>query len=47
MAATLVAASAETPDFATIAKSSATPDIPGLKIVWLAPWFIRTSTRVD
>ncbi|WOH83042.1 N-acetylmuramoyl-L-alanine amidase [Bradyrhizobium sp. BEA-2-5] len=32
------AASAETPDLATIARSHGTPDIPGLKIVWLAPW---------
>jgi len=31
-------ASAQTPDLATIAKSSGTPDIPGLKMVWLAPW---------
>ena len=37
-AATLVPAFAETPDLATLAKSSGTPDIPGLKIVWLAPW---------
>jgi len=32
------AASAQSPDLATIAKSSGTPDIPGLKMVWLAPW---------
>src|SRR5256886_16938665 len=31
-------ASAQTPDLATAAKSSGTPDIPGLKMVWLAPW---------
>ena len=32
-------ACAETPpDLATIARSSGTPDIPGLKMVWLAPW---------
>jgi hypothetical protein len=31
-------ASAQTPDIAAIAKSSGTPDIPGLKMVWLAPW---------
>ena len=30
--------SAQTPDIAAIAKSSGTPDIPGLKMVWLAPW---------
>src|SRR5882724_7897438 len=28
----------QTPDLATIARSSGTPDIPGLKMVWLAPW---------
>ena len=26
------------PDLAAIARSSGTPDIPGLKMVWLAPW---------
>ena len=31
-------ASAQTPDLATIARSSGTPEIPGLKMVWLAPW---------
>ena len=31
-------ASAQSPDLTTIAKSSGTPDIPGLKMVWLAPW---------
>jgi hypothetical protein len=31
-------ASAETPDLATLARASGTPDIPGLKMVWLAPW---------
>src|ERR1700743_1137867 len=29
---------AQTPDIATIARMSGTPDIPGLKMVWLAPW---------
>jgi hypothetical protein len=29
---------AETQDLAPIAKASGTPDIPGLKVVWLAPW---------
>jgi N-acetylmuramoyl-L-alanine amidase len=29
---------AQTQDLAVIAKSSGTPDIPGLKMVWLAPW---------
>jgi hypothetical protein len=32
------AAVAQTPDLASIAKQSGTPDIPGLKMVWLAPW---------
>jgi hypothetical protein len=31
-------ASAQTPDLAAIARSSGTPGIPGLKMVWLAPW---------
>ena len=31
-------ASAQTPDLAAIARASGTPDIPGLKVVWLAPW---------
>src|SRR5947199_4774174 len=31
-------ASAETGEFAAIARSSGTPEIPGLKMVWLAPW---------
>ena len=34
----LLAPSAQTPDLATIARASGTPDIPGLKMVWLAPW---------
>jgi hypothetical protein len=29
---------AQTPDLADIARASGTPDIPGLKMVWLAPW---------
>ena len=33
-----VSASAQTQDIAAIARSSGTPDIPGLKMVWLAPW---------
>src|SRR6202166_4041892 len=36
--AILTPASAETPDLAAIARTSGTPDIPGLKMVWLAPW---------
>jgi hypothetical protein len=31
-------AAAQTPDVAAIARASGTPDIPGLKMVWLAPW---------
>ena len=31
-------AAAETPDLATVAVMSGTPDIPGLKMVWLSPW---------
>jgi hypothetical protein len=31
-------AAAETPDLATLARGAGTPDIPGLKMVWLAPW---------
>src|SRR5258705_2232020 len=34
----LARASAETPDVAAIARSSGAPEIPGLKMVWLAPW---------
>ncbi|MTV16336.1 MULTISPECIES: peptidoglycan recognition family protein [Bradyrhizobium] len=32
------AVSAQTPDLAAIARSQGTPEIPGLKMVWLAPW---------
>jgi N-acetylmuramoyl-L-alanine amidase len=31
-------ATAETPDLATLARGAGTPEIPGLKMVWLAPW---------
>src|SRR5450631_418654 len=31
-------ASAQTPDLTTIARESGAPHIPGLKMVWLAPW---------
>ena len=31
-------AAAQTPDLATLALASGTPQIPGLKMVWLAPW---------
>jgi hypothetical protein len=31
-------ASAQIPDLAAIARTSGTPEIPGLKMVWLAPW---------
>jgi hypothetical protein len=33
-----IPASAQTPDLATIARGFGTPEIPGLKVVWLAPW---------
>jgi hypothetical protein len=36
--AILAPVSAETPDLAAIARTSGTPEIPGLKMVWLAPW---------
>src|SRR3981189_3944598 len=36
--AILTPASAQTPDLATSARASGTPEIPGLKMVWLAPW---------
>jgi hypothetical protein len=31
-------ASAQTPDLGSIARAPGTPEIPGLKVVWLAPW---------
>ena len=31
-------ASAQTADLASLAHATGTPDIPGLKMVWLAPW---------
>jgi hypothetical protein len=34
----LVQALAEQPSIEVIARSSGTPEIPGLKMVWLAPW---------
>src|SRR6266853_3212955 len=34
----LAPAAAQAPDLAAIARSAGTPDIPGLKMVWLAPW---------
>jgi hypothetical protein len=36
--AMVTSASAQPPDFAALARLSGTPDIPGLKMVWLAPW---------
>ena len=36
--ALLSSAGAQIPDIAAIAKQSGTPDIPGLRVVWLAPW---------
>ena len=37
-AAVAPAVAEPTADLAALARSSGTPDIPGLKIVWLAPW---------
>src|ERR1700685_2157298 len=31
-------ASAQTPDLAALARASGTPEFPGLKMFWLAPW---------
>jgi N-acetylmuramoyl-L-alanine amidase len=31
-------ASAQTPDLGSIARAPGTPEIPGLKVAWLAPW---------
>jgi hypothetical protein len=33
-----ISASAQQPDIENIARASGTPEIPGLKMVWLAPW---------
>jgi hypothetical protein len=33
-----VPVAAQTPDLTSIARASGTPEIPGLKMVWLAPW---------
>src|SRR5215471_15087088 len=33
-----ISASAQQPDIENSARASGTPDIPGLKMVWLAPW---------
>jgi N-acetylmuramoyl-L-alanine amidase len=33
-----VPAAAQTPDLAVLARASGTPEISGLKMVWLAPW---------
>src|SRR3984893_2834097 len=38
VAAISTMAAAETTDLATLARGAGTPDIPGLKMVWLAPW---------
>jgi hypothetical protein len=38
VAAILAPVAAETPDLAALARASGTPEIPGLKMVWLAPW---------
>jgi len=34
----LIPAAAQSPDLEAVARASGTPEIPGLKIVWLAPW---------
>ena len=31
-------AAAQSPDLATLARASGTPEFPGLRIVWLSPW---------
>jgi hypothetical protein len=36
--ATNFSVAAQTQDLASIARASGTPEIPGLKMVWLAPW---------
>ncbi len=36
--AILSSAAAQTPELATVAKQSGAPEIPGLRMVWLAPW---------
>jgi N-acetylmuramoyl-L-alanine amidase len=38
LVAMLSPAAAQSPDLETVAHSSGTPQIPGLKMVWLAPW---------
>jgi N-acetylmuramoyl-L-alanine amidase len=37
-AAMLTPAAAQSPDLEAVARASGTPEIPGLKMVWLAPW---------
>jgi len=36
--AMLTAAAAQSPEIEAIARASGTPEIPGLKMVWLSPW---------
>jgi N-acetylmuramoyl-L-alanine amidase len=38
LVAMLTHAAAQSPDLALLARASGTPEIPGLKMVWLAPW---------
>src|ERR1700760_312812 len=38
LSAMFAPALAQTPDLAALARASGTPEIPGLKIVWLSPW---------
>ncbi len=36
--AMLTAAAAQTPEIEAVARAAGTPEIPGLKMVWLSPW---------
>ena len=38
LAAISISAAAQSPDLEGLARASGTPEIPGLKMVWLAPW---------
>jgi len=38
LAAISISAAAQSPDLEGLARESGTPEIPGLKMVWLAPW---------
>ena len=41
----IVPAAATDAELAKLARASGTPDIPGLKVVWLAPWGDVRSAR--